>query len=434
MTSGNFSYIPLDSITVNRDNRQRKEIDPTKLEELAESIRQRGLINPITVTRDLVLIAGERRYEAHKLLGFDQIAVQFTENLTDEEMHLIELEENVKRLDLSWQDEVDAVSLYHEIKSGTEEDWSQERTAEALGMSQSNVAKQLLVKKAMDEGVEDVISSPKLTTAANYAQRAMERKKTSALRNLRQESLPSSSESPTITEEEVLSIQPAVKRYADIQEANFNVWSKEVYEVPFNFIHCDFPYGISAGDTKGQSGAKLYGGYADKPEIYWELIDKFLERQDNFVAPSAHMMFWFSMDFYQETKHRLEEAGWKVNPFPLIWFKTDNTGILPDAKRGPRRIYETAFLCTRGDRKIVKAKGNCVGTTVTKDYHMSEKSTKMLEHFFTMFVDETTVMLDPTCGSGNAVKVAEEMGADWSLGLELNPEYVALARQNLELD
>jgi len=122
-----------------------------------------------------------------------------------------------------------------------------------------------------------------------------------------------------------------------------------------------------------------------------------------------------------------------VNIFPLVWLKSDNSGIIPDANRGPRRIYETAFLCTRGDRKIVKAKGNAVSAPTTKKYHMSEKPTSVLTHFMSILVDENTLMLDPTCGSGNSVKVAEELGARWSLGLEMNPEYVERAKENLEL-
>jgi DNA modification methylase len=88
---------------------------------------------------------------------------------------------------------------------------------------------------------------------------------------------------------------------------------------------------------------------------------------------------------------------------------------------------------TRGDRKIVRAVGNCVEAQVIKEHHVSEKPRKMLEHFLRMLVDETTIFLDPTCGSGNAVAVAEELGAGWSLGLEKNEEFALRARENLGL-
>lgn len=430
MTSGNFEIIRVEDIIIDRENRQRRELK--NIEELAESIRINGLINPVVVTRDLVLVAGERRLTAHKHLGFDSIAVQYAEDLDELQLHLIELEENIRREDLEWQDQVNAVARYHFIKQEQEgPGWSQERTAEELNMSQANVNRHLLVKKAMDDGVKEVLEAPKLTTAANFAQRQLERKKTAALREIRQQSLPPSAESS----EDILRPEdiPAPNRYAEILNTNFLIWSENVQETPYNLIHCDFPYGVNAGDTKGQSGAKSFGGYADSADIYFELLDAFCNRLDNFCAASAHLIFWFSMDYYQTTMEKLTAAGWRVNPFPLVWFKSDNSGILPDASRGPRRIYETAFFGSRGDRKVVRAVGNAVGGAVTKTYHMSEKPLPILEHFFRMVVDETTVMLDPTCGSGNAVKVAEQLGANWATGLELNPEYVDRAKENLDL-
>jgi site-specific DNA-methyltransferase (adenine-specific) len=63
---------------------------------------------------------------------------------------------------------------------------------------------------------------------------------------------------------------------------------------------------------------------------------------------------------------------------------------------------------------------------------MSEKPEPMLRHFFGMLVDENTVMLDPTCGSGSSLRAAESLGAKHVLGLELNPEFAALAREALK--
>jgi len=56
----------------------------------------------------------------------------------------------------------------------------------------------------------------------------------------------------------------------------------------------------------------------------------------------------------------------------------------------------------------------------------------MLQHFFRMFVDESTVMLDPTMGSGNAILAAEESSPMFVLGLEALDEIYqnALAYRN----
>jgi len=445
MTSGNFTLVPVGSIQINRDERQRTELKD--IDELADSIRRLGLINPIVVTPEYVLVAGERRLTAHKQLGFDQIAVQFTEELSEQELHMIELEENIKRSDLHWQDEVRAVAKFDKLKRETEEEWNNEKTAEALGVSSRNVARYKNVNRFLEEGKPEVRDAPILSRAVSFAERAIEREKNSATRDLLKPSFaPVSGGGQEATagagsalSSSAFSLTPAEvqahveERRAEIFNKSFQTWSKTVLDRPYNLIHCDFPYGVNVGDNlKGQSGAIERGGYADKPEVYWELLETFCSRLDNFCAPSAHLIFWFSMDFYEETRLQLKAAGWVVNPFPIIWCK-GNTGMIPDANRGPRRSYETALLATRGDRKIVRAVANYVECPVKKEFHTSEKPKEMLRHYLRMLVDGSTSLLDPTAGSGNAVFVAEELGANWATGLEINAKYAKLAKENLGL-
>jgi ParB/RepB/Spo0J family partition protein len=438
MTSGNFDHVAVASINRNREQRQRREL--VKIEELAESIRANGLINPIVITRDFNLVAGERRLAAHIELGYDTIAVQFAEDLDPIQLHLLELEENVRRVDLTWFDHVKAVADFHRIKTETTEKWNAVSTAESLNMSHTHVARHLAVAEAIEEGVPEVLEAPKFSVAANFVERRNERKKASAMRDLSVELAPKSARvasyslSGDIIHPNTESAPTA--RFAAVDQGDFKDWSKIVQTVPYNFIHVDFPYGVSAGDKTGQSSAKTLGGYADSKDIYFELLASFCNNLDNFCDPSAHLMFWFSLDYYQHTYDALKSAGWAVNPFPLIWHKTDNSGILPDPNRGPRRTYETAFFASRGDRKIVRAVANSFGCgTPPKDdkIHMSEKPRPMLEHFFRMIVDENTLLLDPTAGSGNAIRVAESMGARFSQGIELNPDYVERARTSLGL-
>lgn len=440
MTSGNFSTVPVNSITIDRENRQRREIKD--IDELAESIKRNGLINPIVITRDGLLVAGERRLTAHKQLGFDHITVHYAEDMPEAELKILELEENVRRKDLPWQDMVRSVAEFVDIKKEENPEWTAEDTAESLNISRTNVGRYLMVNKFLEDDVREVAEAAKLSSAVNFAQRAMERRNTDTLRDLLPDAAPVSAPmtgategpAPLTPETSVTPATPApVARHAAIENTDFIKWADTIQERPFNLVHCDFPYGVNAGDTKGQTGSKQYGGYKDTADTYFNLVSAFLEKQDNFIAPSAHLIFWFSMDYIHETKELLKGGGWVVNPFPLVWFKSDNTGVIPDANRGPRRVYETALMATRGDRKIVRAVGNCFPHGVNKEFHLSEKPKAMLEHFMRMLVDETTRMLDPTCGSGNAVAVSERLGARQSLGLELNPEYAEKAKMNLGL-
>ena len=142
-------------------------------------------------------------------------------------------------------------------------------------------------------------------------------------------------------------------------------------------------------------------------------------------------MFWFSMKWYIETISWIEKAGFTVNPFPLIWSK--DRGIIPDPQRGPRRTYETALFCSLGDRKIIKSVGNVVYNKVEKADHISTKPKAMLTSFFEMFIDDSTEILDPTCGSGSALAVAKSLGAKRVVGLDINPEHVETSKLLIKL-
>jgi DNA modification methylase len=180
-----------------------------------------------------------------------------------------------------------------------------------------------------------------------------------------------------------------------------------------------------------QGSGSAHGTYEDTPEIYWSLVDTLLAHLDNFCEESAHLLFWFSMDYYTETLEKLS-TRFSVNPFPLIWHKSDGSGILPDPNRGPRRTYETALFASRGDRKIVRAVSNSVASPIQRGRHMSEKPQAVLGHFFRMLVDSHSAVLDPTCGSGSAIRAAVTAGAGRYLGIELNKEFADHADEVLQ--
>lgn len=408
MTSGIFRTAPLADIQVNRDQRQRRDL--VNIDELAESIRARGLINPITVTGDLVLVAGERRLEACRQLGWANIPYQLASDLSPDELHAIELEENIKRVDLSWQDRARAISDYHNYLKAKSKDWSMEKTGEAMGWSGSVVQKHLLV--AAELGNPKVATAPKFSVAHGIVDRQRSRKAEAAVAGIRA-TAPKSTDGP-----------------GEIIQADFLKWS-QTYDGPhFNLLHCDFPYGINA-DKFDQGSAAAHGGYADTPEHYFDLIDCLLGFADNHCHDSCHLVFWFSMAHYTPTLERLSAGGWRIEPFPLVWMKSDNVGILPDPQRGPRRIYETALLGSRGDRKVVSAVANAFAGPTSRNIHMSEKPQPMLAHFLRMLVDESTSLLDPTAGSGSAIRAAEHLKATRALGLEVNPEFAKLAQDAL---
>ncbi len=418
MTSGTFRSFPISEIVANRPERQRREL--VNIDELAESIHRIGLIHPIVITPEGVLVAGERRFTACKSLGWTSIPVQLTTDLNDYELQCIELEENVKRVDLPWQDQCLAIARFHKLKAANEENWNQERTASALGLTSGTITKQLSVATEIEAGNVKVASADKFSVARNIVERNNERKKTSTL----------SAADGTISSIMGVSEDTPSRPVVPILNANFHSW-QENYDGPrFNLIHCDFPYGIDVADAPRQNSA-IVDHYDDSAGVYWSLCDRLARAMENVVAESAHLIFWYSMEKYTDTKAFLEGIGWVVNPFPLIWHKSDNAGVAPDPQRLPRRTYETAFFAQRGDRKLTQAgtKSNSFAFPGNRNdaIHVSEKPLPVLRHFLAMVCDEYSAVFDPTCGSGNALKVGLELKANNALGLELSPEFYANA-------
>lgn len=113
--------IDLDRLTPNPDQ-PRKWFDEAALQELAASIEKHGLIQPIIVKEaegdTFILVAGERRYRAHKLLGKTTIAAIITQGHPDE----IALIENLQREDLNPVEAAEALALMMERHHYSQED------------------------------------------------------------------------------------------------------------------------------------------------------------------------------------------------------------------------------------------------------------------------------------------------------------------------
>jgi hypothetical protein len=435
-----MQIVPINRITVNRADRQRREL--TNLPELAESIRARtdslpetgGLINPIVVTRELILVAGERRLTACRdILNRSEIAVTFADELEPAVLRSIELEENIKREQLPWQDYSLALKELNDLRRSTIPDWSVENTAELVGVTPASVYQHLAVANELVKENPRVLEAPKFSVARGIVERARERAQSSAVSDIRSSiagTMPLGAPGPASTSSEPAPSASVVQ--SPIHIGSFLEWAPTYNGPRFNFIHCDFPYGIDA-DKFNQGGAVAHGGYADSENYYWQLLTCLADNLERIAAPSCHIMFWYSMKFHTRTLDFLRRnTDFTMDDFPLIWSKSDNVGILPDPSRGPRRIYETALYGHRGDRKIVQAVANSYSAPSDRSIHMSVKPVPVLRHFFRMFVDTNSIVLDPTCGSGSALRAADAAGAASVLGLELNGEFAARATDEFE--
>ncbi len=148
--------LPIDSIHPN-PYQPRVTFDEETIAELAQSISQVGLIQPLVVRKSgggYELVAGERRLRACKSLGMATVTCIVEESLREESSAMMALIENLQREDLHYMEEA---QCYYALLNNY--DLTQEALAERLGRSQSSIANKLrllrltdTVKEALQQG------------------------------------------------------------------------------------------------------------------------------------------------------------------------------------------------------------------------------------------------------------------------------------------
>ena len=158
MRHGEVEKIDINKIYTN-PNQPRKNFDKESLNELAESIKIHGLIQPIIVNEmpdGYMIIAGERRFRASKICGLKEIDA-VVKNYTNKQVAEIAIIENLQREDLN------PVEVAKGIKQLMEEyGLTQEKVSERLGKSRSAIANSLRILNLYPE-VLDLIEKGKIS-------------------------------------------------------------------------------------------------------------------------------------------------------------------------------------------------------------------------------------------------------------------------------
>ena len=368
--------ILISEITIPK-GRQRSRL--VGIPDLACSLKEHGIINPITLTHEKVLVSGERRLAAAKSIGWLSIPCHVLSKAPPEKLLRIELEENVQRADLPWQDRCRAMLAVTELLKG--DGLTQAAVAERLSITPPYLSKVLGVARELETN-EALRDAPNLKAAADTIARRKARRVANEMESF---------------------VQPEEEEAqgARIVEAEFAEWAKEYKGERFNLIYCEHLVPHALADSSR-----------------------------TLIAASAHVVVWFKdMSYYDYLlrKHAelLPEISW--NPAPLIWHRSRTPSIPLGQSQHPNRSYEAAFLGTKGHRPLVKALADCVSIGPTK----KRRPPAVTRHFLRMLVDGTTRLLVPMCGEGEVVRIATKLGAKCAVGVEANPVAVLLARQAL---
>jgi len=290
--------LPLTSIKI-AANRQRREFDPLKLNELADSIRERGLYHAIVVRLDLngehTLVSGERRLRA--ITDISDLGGEFTYDgapvppghipyttlgdlnaLSAEEA---ELEENIRRVDLSWQDRAAAHARLNLLRS---------QQAAARGESPPTVASIALEVRGSSEGVNQETTRREIIVARHLSDPEIKAAKSvdEAWKLLKRKE--SAEKDRELGESVGRAFTADLHRcfHADSLE-----WLTACLAEQFDVILTDPPYGIGA-DEFGNSGGRAAGGhgYVDDAASFTQILSICQTELFRVAKPQAHL-YWF---------------------------------------------------------------------------------------------------------------------------------------------
>ncbi|MGX8775080.1 MAG: ParB/RepB/Spo0J family partition protein [Bacillota bacterium] len=159
VSSDSSSQLPVSDISPDR-SQPRKSFSDESLSELADSIREHGILQPILVRPDsggsYKIVAGERRWRAARLAGLDRIPAIVRE-MSDSDAYSVALVENLQREDLNPVEEAEGYRQLADTQG-----WTQEQIASRVGKSRPAVANALRLL-TLPESVLSLLRDGKIT-------------------------------------------------------------------------------------------------------------------------------------------------------------------------------------------------------------------------------------------------------------------------------
>jgi ParB/RepB/Spo0J family partition protein len=300
-------------IICNDSARQRKLL--TDIADLVQSIERRGLLQPIIIDDGNRLIAGRRRLEAYRHLGRTTIPTRRLVDLTDVDRKLVELDENIRRQDINWKDKALAIADIHDLPhDGAKGDGELKDTAERIGLDAGLVGKYVKAARELRAGNQRILDCTSINQATEIINRMRSLTITTAISQIGEDESDPAHFLDVSPAALVTALSPPVKVLPTlptcrIEESDFLEFAVTYSGPKFNFVHCDFPYGIGIDKSDAAGSATHESQYEDSPEVFWALTDALLKNRSRLFLDSAHLMFWYSRKFEQALLDKLTAAG-----------------------------------------------------------------------------------------------------------------------------
>ena len=434
-------FVPISQVLIKPD-RQRQEFDPSALQDLVTSIEERGLLHP-PVLRDeagtWTLVAGERRMKAiaqiWELGGSFRCDNQevpagempFTNlgDLSDLEAEEAELDENLKRKDLTWQEHAAAVARLHRLRQGQQVEKAVKLQTPLVAQTYADTALELLGKSEgayQDQIRKEIIVSKHLANPAIAKAKSADE----AFKILKKQE--ESAKNVELARTVGASFNADLHTLLNVDCLDYMTTAADLPEAEkFDVILTDPPYGMGA-DNFGDAGGKLTGiehRYDDSPEHFTKLMTAWSKLSYNVVKAQAHAYVFCDIDKFHELKALMQAAGWYVFRTPLINHKM-NSGRVPLPDQGPRRQYEIILYAIKGKKQTTHIYPDVISTSADENFsHGAQKPVALYQNLLQRSVRPGDRVLDTFAGSGTIFEAANGFKCA-ATGTELNPEYFGM--------
>lgn len=402
-----ITRIATDHIKV-REGRHRREFE--NIDKLVESMQEFGLIHPIVVSLENgvhYLVAGERRLKAAKILGWPTIPTTSLKDADPLIREQIELEENIQRESLTFQEKAKAVDRIHSLlqllhgERGPSKikGHGQRETAEELNVSRETVRQDIKIAQALKK-------YPQLASC-----------------DTRTELLKKAKELVLKEAQAILHSRHGEKMATLIRNrfelVNFVHGSMETvlkdHLSTFDVCIADPPFAVDLDGTFRRSDTSRWGFiYDDKESDVLEVLPTWLEAIDDALKEDAHVYFFFSMSHHHVVIQIMTELGWRIDPMPIIWDKKGyGPAINPNIHHA--RCYEVCYFAIKGDKPLTKqGRPNVISVARVLDetkYHPTQKPFELIMELASRSFDPGDSIVDPFGGSGITALVGRALGA-----------------------
>lgn len=379
-----------------REGLERYRTDLKGLKELAKSIREKGQLVPIIITREFELVAGGRRLAACIMENVD-ILCTFKDTLSDLELREIEFEENKQRCDFTPAELALAIYDIHKRRQAVggiptqgspKSGWTVANTANLLGYTQGAISQNILIAQTVEAFPE--LKSCETAVEIRQAVKGMQKKIE------REKALASMEIQGNLDISHIFTLRDSLE------------WMKELKDSSVDILITDPPYGINIGNlmctSGGNTGGLSFQGfkYDDTPDI--SIYRILAEQATRFCKKDkAFAIVFISTDFFQELRNQFLRNGWEVSVRPIVWVKPGGSSNSPrtwlissyEIAMFARRPF--AYLVKEGVRDVIQGI-NPVSASSKK--HPSEKPVDLFRYLLQIIGLPGMTMVDPFCGSG----------------------------------